>query len=47
MVLDILQKHHLYLKAESACLYSLQLNNLDLILSEGCVEMDPVKVAGV
>src|SRR5882724_9291447 len=46
-VLNIFQKHRLYLKTEKCILEQLRVKYLSLILSEGCIEMDPVKVAGV
>src|SRR5882724_12041899 len=46
-VLDILQKHRLYLKTEKCIFEQPRVEYLSLILSEGHVEMDLVKVAGV
>src|SRR5882724_6957343 len=46
-VLDILCKHRLYLKAEKCTFGKPMVEYLSLILSEGRMEMDPVKVAGV
>src|SRR5882672_2604656 len=46
-VLDILCRHCLYLKAEKCTFRQPMVEYLSLILSEGCVEMDPVKVAGI
>src|SRR5882724_319648 len=46
-VLDILQKHRLYLKAEKCIFKQPKVEYLSLILSEGHVEMDPVKVTGI
>ena len=46
-VLDILQKHRLYLKAEKCTFECTTVEYLGLVLSEGRVEMDPVKIAGV
>jgi len=46
-VLDILQKHQLYLKAEKCMFGQPMVEYLSLILSEGHVEMDTIKVAGV
>src|SRR5882724_1615026 len=46
-VLDILCRHWLYLKAEKCTFRQPTVEYLRLILLEGCVEMDPVKVAGV
>src|SRR5882724_6327638 len=46
-VLDILRKHRLYLKVEKCIFKQPRVKSLSLILSEGHVEMDPVKVAGV
>src|SRR5882724_3354275 len=46
-VLDILHKHCLYLKAEKCTFEQPMVKYLGLILLEGCMEMDPVKVAGI
>src|SRR5882724_4747367 len=46
-VLDILHKHCLYLKAEKCTFEQPTVEYLSLNLSEGHMEMDPVKVAGV
>src|SRR5882724_5854696 len=46
-VLDILCRHRLYLKAEKCTFGQPTVEYLGLILLEGHVEMDPVKVAGV
>ena len=46
-VLNILQKHRLYLKAKKCTFEQPTVEYLSLILSEGHMEMDPVKVAGV
>ena len=46
-VLNILHKHHLYLKAEKCTFKQPMVEYLSLILSESHVEMDPVKVAGI
>ena len=46
-VLNILCKHHLYLKVEKCTFKQPTVEYLNLILSEGHVEMDLVKVAGV
>jgi len=46
-VLNILCKHHLYLKVEKCTFEQPMVKYLSLILSEGHVEMDPVKVTGV
>src|SRR5882724_12047912 len=46
-VLNILRKHQLYLKVEKCIFEQPKVKYLGLILSEGHVEMDPVKVAGV
>src|SRR5882724_3850245 len=45
--LDILCKHRLYLKAEKCTFGQPTVEYLGLILLEGRIEMDPVKVAGV
>ena len=46
-VLDILQMHWLYLKAEKCSFKCSTVEYLGLVLSEGCMEMDPIKIAGV
>src|SRR5882672_2072665 len=46
-ILDILHKHQLYLKAEKCTFRQSMVEYLSLILSEGHIEMDPIKVAGV
>src|SRR5467141_3450881 len=46
-VLDILCNHRLYLKAKKCTFGQPTVEYLSLILSEGCIEMDPVKVAGI
>jgi len=46
-VLNILCKHCLYLKSEKCTFEQPMVEHLGLILSEGHVEMDPVKVAGI
>src|SRR5882724_1402271 len=46
-VLDILWKHRLYLTAEKCTFEQPKVKYLSLILSEGCIEMDLVKVAGI
>src|SRR5882724_7354718 len=46
-VLDIFCKHCLYLKAEKCTFEQPTVEYLGLILSEGRMEMDPVKVTGV
>ena len=46
-VLDVLRRHRLYLKAEKCSFECSTVKYLGLVLSEGCVEMDPVKIAGV
>ena len=43
----MLQKHQLYLKAEKCSFEHLSVEYLGLILSEGSVEMDPVKITGI
>ena len=45
-VLDILRKHQLYLKAEKCTFECTTVEYLGLVLSEGWVEMDPIKIAG-
>ena len=46
-VLDVLRWHKLYLKVENCSFKCLMVEYLGLVLSEGCIEMDPVKIAGV
>ena len=46
-VLDILQKHRLYLKAEKCTFECSTVEYLGLVLLEGQMEMDPIKIAGV
>ena len=46
-VLDILQKHQLYLKVEKCTFECTMVEYLGLVLSEGQVEMDPFKITGV
>ena len=43
----MLQKHWLYLKAKQCLFECPSVEYLGLILSEGCVEMDPIKIAGI
>ena len=46
-VLVILHRHWLYLKAEKCMFAQPMLEYLNLILSKGCVKMDPIKVASI
>ena len=46
-VLNILWKHRFYLKVEKCIFEQPRVEYLSLILSEGCVEMDLVKVTGI
>src|SRR5882724_2603617 len=46
-VLDILQKHSFYLKVEKCIFEQPRVEYLGLIISEGHIEMDLVKVAGI
>src|SRR6266481_8279703 len=46
-VLDVLPWHQLYLKAEKCLFKCLTVEYLGLVLSEGHVGIDPVKIAGV
>ena len=46
-VLDILQKHQLYLRAEKCAFECTMVEYLGLVLSEGRMEMDFIKIAGV
>jgi len=47
LVLEVLQKHQLYLKAKKCSFECPTVEYLGLILSEGRIEMDLVKVAGI
>ena len=46
-VLDVLWRHRLYLKAEKCSFECSTIEYLGLVLSEGCIEMDPIKIASV
>src|SRR5882672_2081844 len=46
-VLDILHRHRLYLNAKKCTFGQPMVEYLGLILSEGHIEMDPVKVASI
>ena len=46
-VLDVLQKHRVYPKTKKCSFKCLSVEYLGLILSEGWVEMDPIKITGV
>lgn len=46
-VLEILRKHKLYLKPEKCEFETTRIEYLGMIISQGCVEMDPVKIKGV
>ena len=46
-VLNVLRRHQLYLKAEKCSFECSTVEYLGLVLSEGRVEMDPVKIASV
>ena len=46
-VLDLMQKHKLYLKPEKCKFHMTKVEFLGLVVSENCVEMDPIKVEGV
>ena len=46
-VLEVLRKHQLYLKAKKCSFECLSVEYLVLILSEGHVKMDPIKVTGI
>jgi len=46
-VLDILCKHQFYLKEKKHMFGKSMVEYLSLILSEGCVEMGPIKMASV
>lgn len=47
LILEWLQKHKLYLRLDKCKFKQTWIEYLGLIISEGQVEMDPVKVAGV
>ena len=47
LVLERLRQHHLYLKPEKCKFEKTRIEYLGLIISEGKVEMDPVKVEAV
>ena len=47
LVLERLRQHHLYLKLEKCEFEKTQIKYLGLIISEGKVEMDPVKIEAV
>ena len=46
-VMDILREHRLYLKHEKCQFDMLETEYLRMIISEGQIKMDPVKVAGI
>lgn len=46
-VLEILRKHKLYLKPEKCEFETTQIEYLGMIILQGCVEMDPVKIKGI
>ena len=46
-VLDVLRRHWLYLKAEKCSFECSTIEYPGLVLSEGRIEMDPIKIAGV
>ena len=46
-VLEHLQEHELYLKLEKCKFEQRQIEYLRVIVSEGLMEMDPVKVSGI
>ena len=46
-VLDLMQRHKLYLKPEKCKFHMTKVEFLGLVVSENCVEMDPIKVEGV
>lgn len=47
LVLDRLREHKLFLWADKCEFKCTKIEYLELVISEGCIEMDPVKVAGV
>ena len=46
-ILSTLCQHKLFLKPEKCVFEKSSVNYLGLVISEGCVSMDPVKVKGV
>ena len=46
-MLDMMQKHKLYLKPEKCKFHMTKVEFLGLVVSENCVEMDPIKVEGI
>ncbi len=46
-VMDILRKHQLYLRPEKCEFERTEIEYLGLVISEGQIRMDPVKIAGV
>ncbi len=46
-VLKILQKNKLFLKAEKCEFETLEMEYLGVIISEGSIHMDPVKIQGI
>ena len=46
-VLKVLQKNKLFLKAEKCEFETLEMEYLGVIISEGSIRMDPVKITGI
>ena len=46
-VLDILERHDLYLKPEKCAFEQRRIDFLGVVLEDGSVQMDPAKVKGV
>ena len=46
-VLDVLRRHRLYLKAKKCSFKCSTVEYLGLVLSEGRIEMDPIKITGI
>jgi len=46
-VMELLQKHNLFLKPKKCKFEKTEVEYLRVIISQNCVKMDPVKVAGV
>jgi hypothetical protein len=45
--LQKLQKHDLFLKPEKCCFHQAEVDYLGVIIGQGSVQMDPVKVQGI
>ncbi len=47
IILDILEKHDLYLKPEKCTFKQKEINYLGVIVGQGMLKMDPKKIQGV